>query len=190
MYLGGFSFCACGISVWSLDSSVGRALGYGLDDRGSRVQFPAEAGNFSLHCHIQNSSGAHPASYPTGTRGSFPGGKAAMAWSWPLTFILCWGQRMSGAIPPLPQYAFMAWCLVKAQGISVYFCNQLYKIFTYSLVSSCCCTLRIFISLSLEHTFIIFLCYLSFTFFYSKLSAAYIPLLAYQRLSQWCFWSS
>jgi hypothetical protein len=23
---------------------------------------------------------------------------------------------MSGAIPPLPQYAFVAWCLVKAQG--------------------------------------------------------------------------
>jgi len=23
---------------------------------------------------------------------------------------------MSGAIPPLPQYAFMAWCLVKAHG--------------------------------------------------------------------------
>jgi hypothetical protein len=23
---------------------------------------------------------------------------------------------MRGAIPPLPQYAFMAWCLVKAQG--------------------------------------------------------------------------
>jgi hypothetical protein len=23
---------------------------------------------------------------------------------------------MSGAIPQLPQYAFMAWCLVKAQG--------------------------------------------------------------------------
>jgi len=23
---------------------------------------------------------------------------------------------MSVAIPPLPQYAFMAWCLVKAQG--------------------------------------------------------------------------
>jgi hypothetical protein len=23
---------------------------------------------------------------------------------------------MTGAIPPLPQYAFMAWCLVKAQG--------------------------------------------------------------------------
>jgi hypothetical protein len=26
---------------------------------------------------------------------------------------------MSGAIPPLPQYAFMAWCLVKAQGHSL-----------------------------------------------------------------------
>jgi hypothetical protein len=23
---------------------------------------------------------------------------------------------MSGAMPPLPQYAFMAWCLVEAQG--------------------------------------------------------------------------
>jgi len=25
-------------------------------------------------------------------------------------------SRMSGAIPPLLQYAFMAWCSVKAQG--------------------------------------------------------------------------
>jgi hypothetical protein len=30
------------------DSSVGIALGYGLEDRGSRVRFPARAGNFSL----------------------------------------------------------------------------------------------------------------------------------------------
>jgi hypothetical protein len=30
----------------SRDSSVGIALGYGLDDRGSRVRFPAGAGNF------------------------------------------------------------------------------------------------------------------------------------------------
>jgi len=28
---------------------------------------------------VQNSSGAHPASYPMGTRGSFVGGKAAEA---------------------------------------------------------------------------------------------------------------
>jgi len=35
------------------------------------------AGNFSLHHHIQNGSGVHPASYPMGTRDSFPGGKVA-----------------------------------------------------------------------------------------------------------------
>jgi hypothetical protein len=100
----------------SHDSSVGIALGYGLDDRSSRVRFPAGAGNVSLHHRVQNGSGAHPASYPMGTRGSFPGGKAAGAWSWPLTSIQCRGQRMSGAIPPNPQYAFMAWCSVQAQG--------------------------------------------------------------------------
>jgi hypothetical protein len=46
-----------------------------LDDRGSRVRFPAEAGNFSHHHYVQNGSGARPASYPMGARGSFPGGK-------------------------------------------------------------------------------------------------------------------
>jgi hypothetical protein len=51
-------------------------LGYGLDVRGSRVRFPAGAGNFSLHHRVQNGSGAHPASYPMGTRVSFPGGKS------------------------------------------------------------------------------------------------------------------
>jgi hypothetical protein len=56
-------------------SSGGRAL----DVRGSRFRFPAGAGNFSLHHRVQNGSGAHPASYPTGTRGSFLGGKAAGA---------------------------------------------------------------------------------------------------------------
>jgi hypothetical protein len=33
------------------------------------------AGNFSLLHRVQNGSGAHPVSYPMGTRGSFPGGK-------------------------------------------------------------------------------------------------------------------
>jgi hypothetical protein len=66
-----------GFSYFPFVSSVGIALGYGLDDRGSRVRFPATVGNFSLHHRVQNSSGAHPASYPMGTRGSFPAGKAA-----------------------------------------------------------------------------------------------------------------
>jgi hypothetical protein len=55
----------------SRDSSVGIALGYGLDDRGS---------NFSLNHRVKNGSGAPPpASYTMRTRGSFPGGKAAGA---------------------------------------------------------------------------------------------------------------
>jgi hypothetical protein len=100
----------------SRDSSVGIALGYGLDDRGSRVQFPAGAGNFSLHHRVQNGSGAYPPSYPMGTRSSFPGGKVAGAWSWPLTSIYCRDERMRGDIPPVPQYAFMVSCLVKHRG--------------------------------------------------------------------------
>jgi hypothetical protein len=35
---------------------------------------------------------------------------------------------MGGAIPPLTQYAFMAWCLVKAQG-------QLYLYLTFTCIS-------------------------------------------------------
>jgi len=101
-------FVIC-VSLISNDNLLaGTALGYGLDDRGSRVRFLAGTGTFSLHHRIQNNSGAHPASYPMG--------EVAGAWSWPLTSIYCRGQRMHGAIPPFPQYAFMAWCSVKAQG--------------------------------------------------------------------------
>jgi len=56
----------------SRDRPVGIALGYGLE-------FPAGAGNFSLHHRVQKGSGVHPTSYPMGTRGSFPGAKAAGA---------------------------------------------------------------------------------------------------------------
>jgi hypothetical protein len=64
--------------VESCDSSDGIALGSGLDDRSSRVRFPAGAENF-FHHRVQNGFGDHPTSYPMGTRGSFPGGKAARA---------------------------------------------------------------------------------------------------------------
>jgi hypothetical protein len=37
---------------------------------------------------------------------------------------------MSGAILPVPQYAFMAWCSVKAQGQVLLLENQLMKIMT------------------------------------------------------------
>jgi len=61
------------------DSSVDIEQGYWLEDRGSRFRFPAGAGNFFLHYRVQNSSRAHPASYPMVTRCSFPGDKAAGA---------------------------------------------------------------------------------------------------------------
>jgi hypothetical protein len=67
------------ILIIRASSSVSIELGYRLDDRGSRVRFPAGVGNFSLHHRVKNSSGAHPTSYPMGTRGPFPGGKAAGA---------------------------------------------------------------------------------------------------------------
>jgi len=37
------------------------------------------------------SCGAHPASYPVDTGGSFLKGRVVRAWSWPLTSTQCWG---------------------------------------------------------------------------------------------------
>jgi len=42
------------------------------------VRVLTEAGNFSLHHHVQTGFGPS---------GSFPGGRATGAWSWALTFI-------------------------------------------------------------------------------------------------------
>jgi hypothetical protein len=74
-----FEVAGGGRGLEILDSSVGIALGYGLDDQGSSVRLPAGTGNFSLHHRVQNGSGAHPATYPMGNGGSFPGGKTAGA---------------------------------------------------------------------------------------------------------------
>jgi hypothetical protein len=59
----------------SRDSSVGVATRLRAGRSGSRVRFLAGAGNFSFHHRVQNCSGAHPASYPMGTRGCLAGGK-------------------------------------------------------------------------------------------------------------------
>jgi hypothetical protein len=47
---------------------------YGLDDRAIKVRSPTGA-HFSCSPCVQIGSGAHPASYPMGTGGSFSGGK-------------------------------------------------------------------------------------------------------------------
>jgi hypothetical protein len=69
------------------DSSVCIATEYRLDACGTRVWSPAGARDFCLHHSVQTSSGAHPISCLGCTEGSFPSGKAAGAWSWPLTSI-------------------------------------------------------------------------------------------------------
>jgi hypothetical protein len=56
-------------------SVFGIETGYGLDDRG--VRCPGGGKNF----HFSKSSGVHTTSYPMGTGGSLPGGKAAGALS-------------------------------------------------------------------------------------------------------------
>jgi hypothetical protein len=96
----------------SSDSSVGIALACGLDDRCSRVRFSAGAGNFSLHHRIQNGSGAHPASYPMGTRNfslgvKQPGREANHS---PPSSV---EVKNSWSYTSTPQCVFMAWCLVK-----------------------------------------------------------------------------
>jgi hypothetical protein len=95
----------------SRDGSVGVALGYGLEDRGSGVRFPAGAGNSSLRHRVQNGSGAHPASYPMGTGALSLGikrpGRAADH-SPPFSDEV----KNAWSYTSFPQYAFMAWCSV------------------------------------------------------------------------------
>ena len=65
------------------------------------------AGDLPLLQNVQTGCGAHPASYSIGT-GFLPGGKACRAWCGPLTSTHCRKLRMSGAIPLLLLYTFMA----------------------------------------------------------------------------------
>jgi hypothetical protein len=121
--------CVCARArARSRDSSVGIALGYGLDDRGSRVRFPAGDGNFSLHHRVQTSSGAHPASYPVGT------GAVSLRVKLTTPLHLVPRSRVRGAIRPFPQYVFMVWCLVKHRDNFT---------FTFTFTFWVCVTLRL-----------------------------------------------
>jgi hypothetical protein len=64
------------VFLWSRVSAGGIATGYGLEDRGVGVQVPVGSRIFASP-RVQTSSGAHPTSYPKGTWGFFPEGKAA-----------------------------------------------------------------------------------------------------------------
>jgi hypothetical protein len=76
--------------VMSRNSVVGIATGCGMDDWRIGVRVPLSSRIFSSP--RVPGFGVHPASYPMGTGGKFPGGKAAGAWSWPLT-SKCRGQE-------------------------------------------------------------------------------------------------
>jgi hypothetical protein len=110
----------------SRDSSVGIALGYGLDDRGSRFRFPAGVGNLSLHRRVQNGSGAHPASYPKGTREYFTGGKAAGVVKLTTHLQLLPRSKNAWSYTSTSQYAFVAWCSVESTGITLQLYLYLY----------------------------------------------------------------
>jgi hypothetical protein len=99
--------CGAGIAQWS---SAGLRSGW------SGVRVPAWTWNFSLHhSRVRTDSGAHPASYPMSARALSLGVKRS--------------ERETHHLPPssvevkntwsytsTTQYAFMAWCSVKAQG--------------------------------------------------------------------------
>jgi hypothetical protein len=57
-------------------SSGSTVSDYGLDDQAIEIRFLIGAEDFSFSSCVQTGSGAHPASYPMGTGGPFPGGKA------------------------------------------------------------------------------------------------------------------
>jgi hypothetical protein len=69
---------------------------------------------FSFHHDFQTCTGAHPASYPMGARDSC--GQNGQGVKLTTHLHLVRRSRMHGAVPPLLQYVFMAWCSVKAQG--------------------------------------------------------------------------
>jgi hypothetical protein len=62
-----------------IDKMIIGTLNHGLDCQGIRVRFLAGERFFSLLHRIQIGSRVHPASYPMGTDGDFPGGKSAGA---------------------------------------------------------------------------------------------------------------
>jgi hypothetical protein len=80
-----YLFYAVQAGLWSWDSPVGIATRLWVGQPRNRGSIP----NRGKRSNVQTSYGAHPVSYPMGTGGCVPGdgGKAAVAWSWPLTSI-------------------------------------------------------------------------------------------------------
>jgi hypothetical protein len=72
-----------------------------LDASGTRVQFLAEAREFSLLHSIKSGSGAHPGSCPMDNCGSFPRCKVTRIMKLTTHLHLVPGIRILAAVPPL-----------------------------------------------------------------------------------------
>jgi hypothetical protein len=79
-----------------------------LDASGTRVQFLAEAREFSLLHSIQSGSGTHPASCPMNNWGSFSRDKVTRIMKLATHLHLLPRIRILAAVPPLP-YTYL-WC--------------------------------------------------------------------------------
>jgi hypothetical protein len=147
------------IIIRSRESAVSIATGYGLNDRGVGVRVPLGARIFLFFRVIQIGSWAHPASYPTGTGGSFPGGKAAgrEAHHSPPTNA---EVKETWTYTSPPPYAFKTWCLiVKHREIFTFLPSLILLLLLYNLPCFC----------------ILFVCFFA-SFFYSYLPAYNSPL--------------
>jgi hypothetical protein len=78
-------FSNVSVMIGNRDSVVGIVTGYALDDGGVRVRVSVGSRMFSSARHPDRL--CRPPNLSNGYRGSFSGGKAAGAWSWPFTSI-------------------------------------------------------------------------------------------------------
>jgi hypothetical protein len=97
---------------WSLDSSVGTAIGYGLDNQGIGVQFPARARHLSLLYNGKTVFGVLPAFCSVGTGALSPDVKRqGPEAGHPLPSSSEFKNEWSYA--SVPSYIFMVWCLIR-----------------------------------------------------------------------------
>jgi hypothetical protein len=106
-------------------TSIGIALGYGLNDR--RFESREGLGIFLF------TTASRPALSPTQPPIQWVAGALSLGVKRPVGEADHPPKLMRGAIPPLPQYAFMAWCSVKAQHnfICTFFFYPAWKIEEY-----------------------------------------------------------